>query len=87
MLFIGFINRFKTQMAAEKEKFDLATKKSLEVNKRNRENNMQRDMKAGMRKRQEDNLAAKQGIKSQAEADPFIRFVIHPFVVNFAESE
>lgn len=32
-------------MAEEKQKFDAATKKSLEVNKRNRENNIERDMK------------------------------------------
>ena len=31
-------------MAKEKEKFDLATKNSLEVNKRNKENNAKRDM-------------------------------------------
>jgi len=75
------IDKFKTQMAAEKEKFDMATRKSLEVNKRNRESNMLRDMKAGMRKRQEDHLAAKQGIKSQAEADPFIRRETKPKIL------
>jgi len=36
---------------------------------------------------EEDNLAVKQGIKSQAEADPFIKFVLHPFDVNFTEKE
>jgi len=37
------------------------------------ENNIRRDMAAGMRKRQEDREAAAKGVVPGAVADPFIR--------------
>ena len=43
-MYVLYLHRFKEHLRKEKEKFDLATKKSLEVNKRNRENNTKRDM-------------------------------------------
>lgn len=67
------IERLEAESARQREVNERASSGNINVNKRSRESNVQRDMAAGMRKRQEDMKAAASGKLSNSVADPFIR--------------
>ncbi len=67
------IELLESESARPKDANTLASRHHIEVNKRSRESNVQRDMAAGMRKRQEDLEAAASGKLSNAVLDPFLR--------------
>ncbi len=67
------IDQLERESARQKRLNEEASRHHIEVNKRSRESNVQRDMAAGMRKRQEDLEAAAKGKQSSAVLDPFLR--------------
>ena len=67
------IDALQQKFEDEKEKFDRATSRQVQVNRKMKENNVRRDMEAGKRLRAENLEAAAKGIQSKAEADPFSR--------------
>eukprot|EP00598_Pedospumella_elongata_P004660 CAMPEP_0184971838 /NCGR_PEP_ID=MMETSP1098-20130426/3987_1 /TAXON_ID=89044 /ORGANISM="Spumella elongata, Strain CCAP 955/1" /LENGTH=763 /DNA_ID=CAMNT_0027494033 /DNA_START=71 /DNA_END=2362 /DNA_ORIENTATION=- len=75
------IEAVQRRFADEKEKFDKAASRSMAVNRRMKESNVQRDMAAGNRLRAENLEAAAKGVQSKAEADPFSRRETRPKIL------
>jgi hypothetical protein len=75
------IEKLEQVNAKQRENFEKTAKAGVEINRKMKENNMLRDMKAGMRKRQEDQEALARGILSNAVTDPFIRRETRPKVL------
>eukprot|EP01038_Epipyxis_sp_PR26KG_P012528 gene12528-16803_t len=75
---LDFMNN---KMESQKLKFERAAKRQMDVNKKNREGNITRDMMAGKKKRQDDKDALAKGIQSNSVADPFIRRETKPKIL------
>ncbi len=68
------ISKLEKESALQKEVFDRATRKQVEVNRRNRENNVARDIAAGLQLKMEE-----QQTEGDDQKDPFTRYVLSIF--------
>mmetsp|Transcript_1438 Transcript_1438/g.2396 ORF Transcript_1438/g.2396 Transcript_1438/m.2396 type:complete len:888 (+) Transcript_1438:739-3402(+) len=75
------IDTLQQRYDEQKEIFDRTAKKQMMVNRKMKLSNIERDMAAGKRLRQEQLAAEARGVKSNAQADPFTRRECRPKIL------
>lgn len=76
------IDALEREDERQREQYEKSARKQVDMNRRMKDANVRRDMAAGMRKRQQDQLALANGVDaSSALSDPFIRRETRPKIL------